>query len=626
MPISTPIICKTQAEWVLLVGTSIAQTGSTSTAPATIKTINFNAITATAGALSYDVKQSAPALMPEWTLTTDTPAICSISGNRVTKISAGTGIIRLTAPNGFFKTINLDFTGGSVTSYVWTGFSGTTDSLRLSDPILALLNSAKQKNIYSSYGVKNANCWAAPMDLTGSAIVTSLGGQFGTANSGALITPQHWVGVAHWGSGNDNMGPGATLTFVGSNGTAYTRTILRRDYNSAKDRIMCLLDSPLPATVKPFKLAGSSMLDTVNQRFLGMGWQITQEKNITPVGFDDFTPDFKSLYLTGAVKWESKFEKNTDAAHRLNGLSGLLQYGRTGDSGGAIGGYYGGDTYLVSLFTGPTSGFLYTAAQAPEINAIIAALDAAQGISTGYQVGVLEIVSGFDPLSLSPAMWLDASDTNTLYDATTGGALVAANGAVARWQDKSGNVRHATQATAGARPLRKDAILNGKSVLRFDGVDDGMAHTLGIVGDNTVFMVARSYQATSDSRTIFSATAPNTALNGTIREDSPSGQWGSFRVEGPRTSGQSLRGAYKIISSQSVGVNGSLTTNGSVTNFTSSGFYTDANARMSIGFNTFNTTEQCNCDIAEILVFPTALSSTDRAAVESYLNAKWAVY
>ena len=127
-------------------------------------------------------------------------------------------------------------------------------------------------------------------------------------------------------------------------------------------------------------------------------------------------------------------------------------------------------------------------------------------------------------------------------------------------------------------------------------------------------------------RAAWCASAPNTALNAAIREDPPSGQWGTYRLDGPKSSGQSLRGGYKIISSQSVGNNGSFTHNGALTNFTSSGFYTDANARMSIGGNTFNTTEQCNCDIAEILVFPTALSSTDRAKVESYLNAKWACY
>ena len=63
--------------------------------------------------------------------------------------------------------------------------------------------------------------------------------------------------------------------------------------------------------------------------------------------------------------------------------------------------------------------------------------------------------------------WYDASDASTLYDATTGGSLVAANGAVARWEDKSGNSRHATQSTSGFRPVRKTAQQNGLGALEF---------------------------------------------------------------------------------------------------------------------------------------------------------------
>lgn len=71
-------------------------------------------------------------------------------------------------------------------------------------------------------------------------------------------------------------------------------------------------------------------------------------------------------------------------------------------------------------------------------------------------------------------LWLDASDATSLYDATSGGSLVAPDGSVARWQDKSGNAYHATQSTSGSRPVRKTNILNGRAVLRFDGTNDFM--------------------------------------------------------------------------------------------------------------------------------------------------------
>lgn len=86
---------------------------------------------------------------------------------------------------------------------------------------------------------------------------------------------------------------------------------------------------------------------------------------------------------------------------------------------------------------------------------------------------------------------LDASIATSLYDATSGGSLVAADGAVARWEDQSGNARHATQATGASQPARKTAIQGGLDVLRFDGSSDHMNHgaTSG-VDPHTLFVVA----------------------------------------------------------------------------------------------------------------------------------------
>lgn len=393
MPITAPIICRQPAEFVPSLTSTVVAVGGGTAASETLRDFVFTVLTTTTGTQSYDITQSVPQFLPDWTLTSETPAICSVSGNRVTKVGSGMGVIRATGPHGFSKVVTLDFTGSTSASEIWTGITPGTKSAALSNPILSLLSPAKQKNIYSSYGVKNANCWAAPMDLTASPIANSYGGQFGTANSGALITPQHWVGVAHWDLTNNpaNMGPGATITCVGSDGIIHTRTVVQRVIDRTLDRIVSRLDSPFPATVKPFKLAGLAMRDAGTSRFYGMGWQITQEKNISPCSYDASRRDYVPAPAP-AVVWAHDWTNRTDARHRMYGLDGLIQQGRPGDSGGAIGGYYNGETYLVSLFGSRNSGFLYTAAQAPELNAIIAALDAAQGISTGYQVGVLLIL------------------------------------------------------------------------------------------------------------------------------------------------------------------------------------------------------------------------------------------
>lgn len=62
---------------------------------------------------------------------------------------------------------------------------------------------------------------------------------------------------------------------------------------------------------------------------------------------------------------------------------------------------------------------------------------------------------------LNPTAWYDATDPRTMFDATSGGSLVAIGSGVARLEDKSGNGHHATQSSAGSRPIRATAPTSG---------------------------------------------------------------------------------------------------------------------------------------------------------------------
>lgn len=82
---------------------------------------------------------------------------------------------------------------------------------------------------------------------------------------------------------------------------------------------------------------------------------------------------------------------------------------------------------------------------------------------------------GFSPASLfslaEPGAWYDPSDLSTLFQDDAGTTPVTAAGqAVGMIRDKSGRGNHATQATAGSRPLYQ--IVSGKPCLVFDGTDD----------------------------------------------------------------------------------------------------------------------------------------------------------
>ena len=75
------------------------------------------------------------------------------------------------------------------------------------------------------------------------------------------------------------------------------------------------------------------------------------------------------------------------------------------------------------------------------------------------------------PAQLSSYCWIDFSDTTKLFDATSGGSNVTSGAGIARAEDKSGNGRHFTQGTAGARPTYTSNRQNSLGAAVYDGGD-----------------------------------------------------------------------------------------------------------------------------------------------------------
>jgi len=253
-------------------------------------------------------------------------------------------------------------------------------------------------------------------------------------------------------------------------------------------------------------------------------------------------------------------------------------------------------------------------------------------------------------------LWLDASDSATLFNATSGGSLVAANGGVARWEDKSGNGRHATQSTSANRPARKTAVQGGKDVLRFDGSNDSMS----IASSTATFKFLHSTQATvffaskvgntSDPNDfyVFIATGDGaTAQSGTLfyYDDRVAIPFNN-RVRYVVTTGSDaavVAGADNnftpnVFSVVSAVVNAAAVTaadraalrvnNGSPDKSnTSTNSPSTANsvANLTIGATADSLVGNLDGDICEIIIYDSALSDTDRAAIETYLVAKWGI-
>jgi hypothetical protein len=229
-------------------------------------------------------------------------------------------------------------------------------------------------------------------------------------------------------------------------------------------------------------------------------------------------------------------------------------------------------------------------------------------------------------------LWLDAAAPETLFNATTGGSLVAADGAVARWEDKSGNGRHATQETSGRRPLRKANQRNDLDAIEFNGT----SHFLD-------FSSALSFAQYTSFAVVKRSSVSGTA--GVFCADDPDGIRASQAIRVNGAAPESI--SFSITTGGTATASSSLTVSANewfvaTARQTSSALaiYKNATAGASVSATHHSTAVSptvgrvlkniadsflWNGNIAEIIFYNSALSDADRAAVESYLMNKWGI-
>jgi hypothetical protein len=242
-------------------------------------------------------------------------------------------------------------------------------------------------------------------------------------------------------------------------------------------------------------------------------------------------------------------------------------------------------------------------------------------------------------------LWLDAADASSLFDATSGGSLVASDGQVRRWQDKSGNAAHATIASNG--PTRKTGVRNGRDVLRFDGVNN-LLQTGAISGLNsltmTVFVVA-SQRVTGANGTAlalgygdFSATSVEEGRHGLVVFGSAAtlvafsrNSTGSFVAVNSAsrpsfTANELLVAGYTIDSSGALlAFKNAATPLSGVAGSGASVIDTPSlHQTVMLGDNPV-AVSKLDGDICEVLIYNTRLLDAERNAVISYLMSKWGI-
>ncbi|MEK7675014.1 MAG: Ig-like domain-containing protein [Verrucomicrobiota bacterium] len=222
------------------------------------------------------------------------------------------------------------------------------------------------------------------------------------------------------------------------------------------------------------------------------------------------------------------------------------------------------------------------------------------------------------------ALWLKADAGVTLNGSTVSG-----------WADQSGQGRNAAQSTSGSQPTLVPAVLSGKPVVQFDGVNDFLTFSFPVNGlaGMTIFLVANN---TAD-RTGGSTHAGEAAV---FWNESVS--WGTVYLS-PYQSQVNFRFGTTQVGNRSIytrpaPIGPAFTLSTAVKNETTDSLYVNGEQIVSQGDKLpaiagcqdignlgrgYNDNTYFPGAIAEVLVYARALSDTERESVEHYLNAKY---
>lgn len=217
---------------------------------------------------------------------------------------------------------------------------------------------------------------------------------------------------------------------------------------------------------------------------------------------------------------------------------------------------------------------------------------------------------------------------------------------VSTWSDQSGSSRHLTEVTAGQDPILKKAAngINSQNVVRFDGSNDVLAFLstsiIQNLGATTMALVFRAANTTQDGTTPFlisTASAGSTRaafffglsadgkLNvGGRRLDADTSQ---FLQGGNKSTSPTFALAYFDWTNSDLTLYENGTQTGQTLSFQTSGNTENtASAEICVGAaNSVAAAAAFNGDVAEIIIYNSILSSTDRNLLGGYIQTKYAL-
>ncbi|MFC1771068.1 LamG-like jellyroll fold domain-containing protein, partial [Candidatus Margulisiibacteriota bacterium] len=236
------------------------------------------------------------------------------------------------------------------------------------------------------------------------------------------------------------------------------------------------------------------------------------------------------------------------------------------------------------------------------------------------------------PVTQNLAIWLDGSEPHGVSTSVN----LSDNDPLMTWVDYSGNSRHVDQKGSTKRPIYNTSALNGKSVLRFDGIDDYL-----VIPDQDI----TDYMEGGVTVSIFTVFKQNSAANVTLFNWEYNGITNRLGTHLAYANGISyfdmgsastarlafttpsnFTGQYQIATflrkevadieiynrSSLIGSKSDATGSASGT----AGFYIGSG--YDVGYNFPG-------DLAELIIYKEALTGSEILQVETYLSNKWGI-
>ena len=272
---------------------------------------------------------------------------------------------------------------------------------------------------------------------------------------------------------------------------------------------------------------------------------------------------------------------------------------------------------LTTLTPGGTVGTPYVASRTAGTGFTITSTSGTDTSTVFYEV-VTYAVTTFDAvaspiLDLGPGLWLKPEALSAL----SGGA------AVATWPDSSGDGVDVTQATGAQQPLYQTAQQNGLPAVVFDGVNDWLTRAAFKLPTKaaSVFVVSR-LDAAGSYPDMMSYGLTGTEIE--FRYSAATGQpeWVTNLGNTVAPTAVTL-GAWHQFTGMADGASRSFWVDAALISSVADAFTPTASNILGIGSRSSGVS-MFGGAIAEMLIFPYALTTAQRQTVEAYLKAKWA--